>query len=248
MKLAPAAVAALLLLVSGACGGTAAATSDALAQAHLMRMDELAAGQLDALPSGSQFVRVQLFQQPPGAAIASKKHQAGIIYQEAGTQLLQYSGGSQQRIAAGTAVFLQSVLHSHTNDGPATNAWYNVSTWSSAQRGTPLAQVVFETEDIPAAEFPPGGYVESLRRVSLQSGGRSPAHRFSGVEVVFVIDGKLKVKVRGRDAINVEAGQGAYVPANTVTQELAGSGAVTYLAFFVSPEGKAFETLSSTVP
>jgi quercetin dioxygenase-like cupin family protein len=236
------------LALAGCGGSAAAATANPQAQAKLMRIYELAAGKLDALPSGNQFVRVQLFRQQPGAVIASKKHQVGIIYQQSGTQVLQYGDGTHQEITAGTGVFLQSVLHSHTNDGSAVNAWYNLSLWSSLQRATPLTQVVFETEDIPATDFPSQAYTISLRRVTLGQGGRSYAHRFSGVEALFVLEGSLTVKKHGQDAVQLSAGQGTYVPPGVVSQELAAGGAVSYLAFFVTPQGQAFETLVSTPP
>ena len=232
------------------CGSVQASGVNQAAVAHLMTVDALAAGNVDALPSGNQFVRVQHFEQLPGAAglIGSKRHQVGIIYQELGTQVLQYADGTSRHITAGTGVFLESVQHAHLNDGSDPNSWYNISLWSSLQRGTPLTKVVFETEDIPAGEFPTQSYVETLRRVTLQSGGRSYSHSFSGVEVLYVLDGSLTVKLRGHAALQVPAGQGTFVAPNTVTQELADGGAATYLAFFVNPVGRAIETIVTSPP
>lgn len=244
-----------LALLGTACAATPAggAGPDPNAAARLMRLDELAAGTLDALPTGTQFVRVQLFRQPAGSAFPSKKHQAGIIYQQSGTQVLMYSDGSpQQPIAEGTGLYLRSVEHSHLNNGSSTNAWYNFALWPSAQRAAPLtaanASIPFETADIPASALAAAAYTETLRRVTLQAGGRSPSHRFGGLELIFVLDGALAVKVHGSPITHLAAQQGLYVPPDTASQETATGGPATYLAFFVSPQGQAFEKVLSTEP
>jgi quercetin dioxygenase-like cupin family protein len=240
------AVAAVVMAVS-ACGGAASSGPD-VAAAHLMRVDELAAGKLDALPTGSQFARLELFHQTPGQSFPSRKHQPGIVYVQTGKQRLAYSDGQSVDILTGTAVYQTSVAHSHTNTGTTDNAWYFIGLWASEQRAVPLAgTVVFETEDIPSSTLRPGSYIETVRRVTLQPGGRSPAHRFGGLEVVFVLDGNLTVHVAGHGSTRLSAGQGTYVDPDTVTQELAGSSTV-YLAYFVTPQGHAFETDVTSAP
>lgn len=217
-----------------------------------MRADELVAGKLDALPTGSQFVRIVVFHQAPGEATASRKHQAGLIYQQTGQQQLAYSGRQKIDIGVGTAVFSESVAHSHTNIGGTENTWYFIALWPIVQRGAPLvgtAQVAFETEDIPSSTLQPGSYVETLRKVTLQTGGHSAAHRFGGLEVVFVLDGTLTVDTAGHGPVRLSAGQGSYVAPDTTTQELAGgSGAVDYLSYFVTRQGVAFETDVRSAP
>jgi quercetin dioxygenase-like cupin family protein len=237
-----------------ACGATEAATStaDPSAKAHLMTVDELAAGQLGSLPTGSQFARMVVFHQAPHQTVPSKKHQAGIVYVETGQQLLAYTGGQSVDVRAGAAVYLKSVAHSHTILGPTDSTWYFVALWPSVQRSNPLvtgSQVAFETADIPSSILHPGSYIETLRRVTLQAGGRSPAHRFGGLEVVFVLSGTLTVKVAGHPATQLIAGEGTSVVHDAVTQELAaGSGTVAYLAFFVTPQGAPFETDVTSAP
>ena len=122
-----------------ACGSAgAAATNQASATAYNMQVDELAAGKLDSLPTGTQFVRVLLFQQPPGASVPSRKHQGGLIYEQSGQQTLTYSDGTSLTLVAGQATYLASVQHSHKNTGSTTNAWYFIALWPSVQRGQPL--------------------------------------------------------------------------------------------------------------
>lgn len=218
-----------------------------------MTVNELAAGQLDALPTGTQFVRVVMFNQAPNQTVASKKHQAGIVYVDTGLQRLTYTGGTSVDIAGGTALFLKSVEHSHTTLPPTISVWYFIALWPSVQRPTPLngSTAAFDSQDIPSTTLSPGTYVETLRKVTLQPGGRSPAHSFGGLEVVFVLDGSLTVKVAGQASVVLTPGTGAgdYVAPGSATQEVAaGSSKVDYLAFFVTEAGKPFETALTSVP
>lgn len=236
-----------------ACGGSRQPPADPVAQADRITVDELASGKLDALPTGAQFIRVLGFHQAPGGSFPSRKHQPGIIYQGVGGQNLAYADGQHTDILAGQAVFLRSAAHSHDNAGTSDNRWYFFAVLPREQRGAPLvvasSQVAFETEDLPSGVLPPGSYVETLRRATLQPGGRSAAHRFGGNEVVIVLDGQLTLDAVGRTAVQLSAGQGAYVAPGTATQELAsGSAAVTYLAFVVTRLGVPFEVDVPTVP
>lgn len=243
---------ALVGMAVVACGGTGHSGSKLSPSAHLMRVDELAAGELGSLPTGSQFARIAMFHHAPRQTTASKKHQSGIVYVQTGMQLLSYTGGQSVDIPAGTAVYLESVAHTHTNLGPTDSTWYFIALWPIAQRGLPLVNgstVAFDTEDIPSSTLRPGVYIETLRRVTLQPGGHSPAHRFGGLEVVFVLDGTLTVDVVGHASVQLTAGQGTSVSPNTVTQELAvGSGKLDYLAYFVTPQGRPFETDVTSAP
>ena len=93
----------LVAVVAVACGSTTAGTSspNPSVSAHLMTVDELAAGQLGALPTGSQFARIVVFHQSPRQTVPSKKHQAGIIYVDTGLQLLTYTSGQSVDISGG---------------------------------------------------------------------------------------------------------------------------------------------------
>jgi quercetin dioxygenase-like cupin family protein len=247
-------VVALVGMTVAACGGATAATSPPAlsASAHLMTVDELAAGQLGSLPTGSQFARIAVFHQSPRQTVPSKKHQAGIVYVETGLQQLTYTGGQSVDITAGMAVYLKSVQHSHTTVGPTDSTWYFIALWPSVQRSNQLvagSQIAFETTDIPSSTLPPASYIETFRRVTLQTGGRSPAHRFGGLEVVFVLTGTLTIRVAGHASVQLMAGEGTSVAPGTVSQELAaGSGHVDYMAFFVTPQAAPFETDVASAP
>jgi quercetin dioxygenase-like cupin family protein len=247
-------VVALVGIAVSACGGTTAGTTtpDPAVLAHLMSVDELAAGQLGSLPTGSQFARIVVFHQAPRQTVPSKKHQAGIVYVDTGLQMLTYTGGESVNITGGSAVYLKSVAHSHTTLGPTDSTWYFIALWPSVQRSNQLvggAQIAFETIDISSSILPPGLYIETLRRLTLQASGRSPAHRFGGLEVILVMDGTLTVNVAGRSPVRLNAGEGTFVPPATATQELAGaSGKAVYLSFFVTPQGAPFETAVTRAP
>ena len=218
-----------------------------------MSTDQLAAGRVDTLPTGSEFARVQVFVQEPGSQFPSRTHQPGFDYVAAGVQRLQLVDGERFDIDAGTAVFQRSIAHSHINPGTVPNRWYFFALVPSAVRGQPqvvaTARVVFASEDVPPAALSATSYVETLRRVTLEPGGRSAARRFGGFEVVFVLDGELTVAVAGRPQAHLSADEGVLVSPNTVTQELAtGTGTVRYLAFFVVADGVAFETDVDATP
>jgi len=244
-------VAAALAVVLVACGASAPASPDAAARAHLLSVDELAAGRLDSLPTGDQFIRVLRFTQAAGNAFPSRKHQPGIVYQETGEQLLTYEGEAGTTIDAGRAAYQRSVQHAHSNSGAGPSVWYFVALWPTAQRGAPLvnatAQVAFETEDI--APLAPGSYTETLRRITLQPGGRTAAQRVGGAQVVFVLDGVVTVHIAGHTAVRLASGDGVFVPPDTGVQAFAtGTAPAVSLDFVVIRDGSPFETdLLSTV-
>jgi hypothetical protein len=90
--------------------------------------------------------------------------------------------------------------------------------------------------------MPPGPRVETLRLVTLQPSGHSAAHRFSGVELLFVLEGTLRLDVTSQSPTTLSAGQGQYLPPGTDEQERdGGPGVAGYLAFIVTPVQAPFE-------
>jgi quercetin dioxygenase-like cupin family protein len=229
------------------CGGASQAVS-VKASAHGEQVKGLAGGQVDALPSGNLFLRVIGFSQRPMAAFPSHKHTPGFVYVAAGVQRLHSQGVSPRLIEAGEAVFQPSVFHTHAN--PSTtrhNRWYFIALWPTAERHAPLvssaARVVYESSDLDASTMPPGPRVETLRLVTLQPGGRSAAHRFSGLELLFTLEGTIRLDVAGQPPTTLSAGQAQYLPPGTAEQEFtAGAGVARYLAFIVTPVQAPFET------
>jgi quercetin dioxygenase-like cupin family protein len=233
-------------VLSASCGTPpASAPGGASQQAQGYSYEELAAGRIDALPSGPQFVRINLFTQAPGSAFPSKTHQPGIVYMVDGVQRYQPIPGTPVDIHAGEGYFSRTEAHMHINVGTTENRWYNIALWQSAARSQPLSvptTVVYETEDIAASDLDAPD-VETLRLVTLQANGRTALHSHGGLEVVFVLGGTLRVAVAGQTPVTVGALQGAFEPRGTVVQETnVGGGAVRYLAFFVTPVGVPFET------
>jgi quercetin dioxygenase-like cupin family protein len=228
------------------CGSSSAGeTSSASQQARGYSYEELAAGRVDALPSGPQFVRINLFVQAPGSSFPSKTHQPGIVYMVDGVQRYQPATGTAADIHAGEGQFSRTEAHMHVNFGTTANRWYNLALWQSATRSQPLTvptTVVYETEDIASDQLGAPD-IETLRRVTIQANGHTAMHSHGGLEAIFVLDGSLSVAVEGKAPVTVGALQGAFEPRATMVQETnAGGGAVTYLAFFVTPVGALFET------
>lgn len=228
------------------CGSpSASATADVSRQARAYNYEELAAGRVDALPSGPQFVRINLFMQAPGSSFPSKTHQPGILYMLDGVQRYQPVTGTAVDIHAGEGHFQRTEAHVHINIGTTGNRWYQLAVWPSAARSQPLSvptTVVYETEDIASSELGAPD-IETLRLVTIQANGHTALHSHGGLEAVFVLDGTLKVTVEGQTPVTVGALQGAFEPRATMVQETnAGGGPVRYLALFVTPVGESFET------
>ena len=228
------------------CGSASPAVS-ANASAHGEQVKGLAGGEVDALPSGNLFLRVISFSQRPMAAFPSHKHTPGFVYVAAGVQRLHSQGTPSRLIQAGEAVFQPSVSHTHANPSATrANHWYFIALWPTAERHAPLvstaASVIFESADLDPSTMPPGPRVETLRLVTLQPDGRSAAHRFSGLELLFMLDGTIRLDAAGQPPTTLSAGQAQYLPPGTAEQEFsAGAGVARYLAFIVTPVQAPFE-------
>jgi quercetin dioxygenase-like cupin family protein len=237
-------VAGGVLLTS--CGSpSASAPGGASQQARGYSYGELAAGRVDALPSGPQFVRINLFTQAPGTSFPSKTHQPGFVYMLNGVQRYQPVGGTAVDIHAGEGHFQRTEAHVHMNIGTTDNRWYQLALWPSAARAQPLSvptTLVYESEDIASSELSAPD-IETLRLVTIEANGHTSVRSHGGLEAVFVLDGTLRLTVAGQAPVTVGALQGAFEPRATMVQETnVGGGAVRYLAFFVTPVGQPFET------
>src|SRR5215472_11410832 len=228
------------------CGGATEAVSPNASE-HGQQVKGLAGGEVAALPSGSLFVRVIGFSQRPVAVFPSHKHTPGFVYVAAGVQRLRSPPAPPRIILPGEAVFQPSVFHTHAN--PSTtrpNRWYFIALWPSAERRAPLvssaASVIYESPDLDPSTMPPGPRIETLRLVRLQPNGRCSAHYFSGLELLFVLEGTVRLDVAGQPPAKLSAGQGQYLPPGTDEQKLnAGAGVASYLVFIVTPVQAPFE-------
>ncbi len=236
-------------LVLTSCGGSGATTSGTSQQAQGYSYEELAAGRVDALPSGPQFVRVNGFTQAPGTSFPSKTHQPGIVYMVQGVQRYQPTPGAAIDLHAGEAHFQRTEAHTHTNIGTTDNLWYQFALWPNSARSQPLivpTKVLYETEDIAADQLGVPD-IETLRLITLQPNGRTSLHSHGGLEAIFVLDGTLNVTIEGQRSVTVSAQQGVLEPKGTMVQETnPGGGAAKLLAFFVTPVGQPFETDAGT--
>jgi quercetin dioxygenase-like cupin family protein len=240
---------ALAIMAAGSlfgCGSGSHAVS-ANASARGEQIKALAGGEVAALPSGNLFLRVIGFSQRPRAAFPSHKHTPGFVYVAAGVQRLHSQDAPPRLIEPGEAVFQPSVFHTHTNpSATGRNRWYFIALWPTAERHAPLvssaARVVYESADLDASTTPPGPRVETLRLLTLRPNGRSAAHRFSGLELLFMLDGKIRLDMAGQPPTTLSAGQARYLPPGTAEQEFnAGAGVARYLAFVVTRVQAPFE-------
>ena len=180
------------------------------------------------------------------------KHVAGFVYVVAGTQTLTMVGGATLTLQPGQAGFTGAgILHSHVNPGSSANDWYFLSVRPTTARTLPPfapgVKTLYATADLPT--MPRGAYDEALRLVTLQPGGRGPAQKDSGVEVLFVLEGSISVHMAGQAPVTLTSGQGISSLPTTAVQELnTGSGVARYLAFDVGPGGQMFQTTVDQAP
>ena len=245
-RLTVAVMAVMAAALLGGCGGASGALSPNASE-HGQQVKGLAGGEVAALPSGSLFVRVIGFSQRPMTVFRSHKHTPGFVYVAAGVQRLQSPPAPPRIILPGEAFFQPSVFHTHANPSTARpNRWYFIALWPAAERRAPLvssaASVIYESPDLDPSTMPPGPRIETLRLVTLQPNGRSSAHYFSGLELLFMLDGTIRLDAAGQPPTILSAGQGQYLPPGTDEQELnAGAGAASYLTFIVTPAQAPFE-------
>ena len=102
-------------------------------------------------------------------------------------------------------------------------------------------RALYLTPDLPPLAA--GRYMESLRLVTVQAGGRSSAHMHSGVESVLVLEGRVLVRSGGNAPASLAAGQGFMILPKVPVQLInVGDGIARTLVYSISPEGAPFST------
>jgi len=224
---------------------TPTSTPSTQAQAKDSTDKTLATGQVDALPQGNLFANILSASQAPGSSI-THKHVASFVYEVSGTQTIQEQGGPKQTLNPGDATFIKNdVTHTHSNPGSTTNEWYLIAlrpvTTQTPTATLPNQKTVYETPTLPTTVFSKGAYCESLLRTEQQANGRTTSQRHSGIEVLNVLDGSVKVDVAGQDTKTLKAGESTDILPNTPVQvSNAGSGVARFLSFNAWPKGQPF--------
>src|SRR2546429_1627969 len=224
---------------------TPTSTPSTQAQAKDSTDKTLATGQVDALPHGNLFANILSASQSPGSSI-THKHVASFVYGVNGTQTLQEQGGPKQTLNPGDAVFIKNdVTHTHSNPGNTTNEWYLFAlrpvTTQTPAPSLPNQKTVYETPKLPTSVFSKGAYCENLLKTEQQPNGKSASQRPSGLEVLNVLDGSVKVDVAGQDPKTLKAGESTYILPNTPVQvSNAGSNVARFLSFNAWPKGQPF--------
>lgn len=102
-------------------------------------------------------------------------------------------------------------------------------------------RALYTTPDLPPLAV--GRYTESLRLVTVQTGGRSSAHMHSGVEGVLVLEGRVLVRSGGNAPVFLAVGQGFTILPKVPVQLInVGDGVARTLVYSISPEGAPFST------
>ena len=235
-----------IALSLSACSATATVASNPAALASGDAVKTLAAGKLDALPTGPIYVRMIRFASPPGSIINSKQHVASFVYLETGVHRLTLAGQLPIDLVAGQATFHQSLVHTHFNPGPGPSVWYSIAVWPSSARSQPLvanvATPAFEGQDFDRAALPEGAYSEVLRQITLAKDGTAGAHQFGGLSAFYVLAGSLTIRSAHQPPVTLGAGQGVAFLPDVALQELnAGPDQAVYLEFLSTPVGRDFD-------
>jgi quercetin dioxygenase-like cupin family protein len=224
---------------------TPTSTPSAQAQAKNSTDKSLATGQVGTLPQGNLLANILSASQSAGSSV-TQKHIASIVYQVNGTQTVQVNGGTKQTLNTGDATFIKNnATYTHTNPGQSTNQWYlmalrPVST-QTPSASLPNQKTIYETPTLPTSVFSKGAYCEGLLWTEQQSNGRSASERSSGIELLHVLDGSVKVDVAGQDTKTLKAGDSTYILPNTPVQvSNAGSNVARFLSFIAWPKGQTF--------
>lgn len=205
----------------------------------------LATGQTDTLPQGNLLANILSASQPAGSSV-THKHVASIVYEVNGTQTVQEQGGPKQTLNPGDAIFIKNdATHTHTNPGQSANEWYLMAlrpvTTQTPSASLPNQKTVYETPTLPTSVFSKGAYCENLLRTEQQPNGRSASERSSGIEVLHVLDGSVKVDVAGQDPKTLKAGDSTYILPNTPVQvSNTGTNVARFLSFNAWPKGQTF--------
>jgi quercetin dioxygenase-like cupin family protein len=240
----PACAAAMVLLA--ACQPAAPPAADSMAAATGSTTVGLAAGRLDALPSGPVYIRMVEFSQPAGGKVPSAQHVPGFVVMLDGVQELQVEGQAPVELRAGQAAFVRSIYHAHWNPSAASNRWYFAALWPTSFRTVPLidrtARIAYETADLPAQALPSTASTQVLRLVTLEPGGRTRAHTFGGLAVLYVLEGEVSEHTAGTSP-TLAAGSGTYVTPGSPIQEFnRGKSPARLLELLTTAEGAPLET------
>lgn len=230
---------------------TPTSTPSAQAQAKDSTDKTLATGQMNSLPQGNILANILSVSQPAGSSV-THKHVGAFVYEVNGTQTVQEQGGAKQTLNPGDATFVKNDV-THTNPGTTTNQWNLIAlrpvTTATPEATLPNQKTVYETSTLPTSVFSTGAYCENLLKTEQQVNGRTASQRHSGLEVLHVLDGSVKVDVAGQDAKTLKAGDSTYILPNTPVQvSNAGSSVARFLSFNAWPQGQVFSENLSGLP
>ena len=103
--------------------------------------------------------------------------------------------------------------------------------------------------DGTAPDLAPGNYLSTVLLVTIEKGGRLPAHKHGGIESIYVLQGTVDLRTGAGTRLILNPGQGGVVPPGTVVQALnGGETTVKILAHLMTLETAPFQTNVDTAP
>jgi len=176
-------------------------------------------------------------------------HDAGFVYQLSGTQRLIFADRAVD-LGAGQAALVAPARFAHQHEVAAGASWLFLSVGDAAPTSAGAhGSVAFESTALSplATGTHPGGfytlgYTETLRRLELDAGARSPVHLASGYEAIYVLEGTLELRSPGHVLV-LPGGAGVVIePRQSVQLVNTRSEPGRALLFFITPGGEPYET------
>ncbi len=184
-----------------------------------------------------------------GVSSSQQGHDAGFVYQLSRTQRLLFADRAVD-IQAGQAALVAPAGSAHQHEVAPGESWLFVSIGDAGRTGSsgvhgPLTYESSALAPLATGTHPGGvytlGYTETLRRLELDPGARSPLHSTSGYEAIYVLEGAVELRAPGRVLV-LAAGAGAVIePRQSVQLVNTRSEPGRALLFFVTPGGEPYE-------
>jgi hypothetical protein len=227
-------IAAAILTVAVACGGSATPVADQKPAGVTANI--LASGHIDSIPTGTLFVNYLKLPQAAAGSI-KHKHLAGFVYAVGGTVEIDVDSASPLIVQPGKAAFIgANVMHNHLNPGASGNDWMFVALRPTASR--PLATIVAGQKELYTTgnltQITAGQYTETLSDNVLRANGVD-RQTGSSLRVLYVLDGYVIVSGDALMAGSLVVGDGAYSLPGANLVVTAGPTGAHYLVFTLTP-------------
>lgn len=176
-------------------------------------------------------------------------HDVGFVYVLAGAHRVTFADRSVG-LRSGQATLVAPAGFTHQHEVTPGSMWLFVSI-GDADRAASAGEhgvVIFQSKALASLHTGTHsggiytlGYTETLRRLELDPGGKSPLHSSSGYESIYILEGALDLR-SADTVVSLTSGSGQVIaPHQTVQVVNTGSAPAKALLFFITPGGEPYE-------